>query len=351
MTSIEQEHFGNTRDGQAIELYTLTNGNGLRARIMTYGATLVSLAVPDRSGAVSDIVLGFDEFAPYAGSHPYFGCVVGRYANRIAGASFNLGGKTYRLSANDGRHHLHGGRAGFDKRVWSAEARHLPAAAELVLSYASADGEEGYPGNLRANVTYSLTANNELAIEYGATTDEETLINLTNHSYFNLGGVATVEDHLLRLAAARYLPVDRELIPLGEQRPVAGTAFDFTEWRSIGAGLRARDSQVQLAGGYDHCWVLDAPGSSAAAQLYDPGSGRLMTLYTTQPGVQIYTGNFFDGAIRGKGAQAYGRYAGVCLETEHFPDAPNRPQFPPTVLRPGERYHQRTVMRFDTETT
>ncbi len=347
MASIEQQTFGEMPDGRAVELYTLANDRGVEVTIMSYGGTLVSLQAPDRDGVRADIVLGFDEFAPYLSQHPYFGTLIGRYANRIAGASFTIEGKTYRLSANDGRNHLHGGRIGFDKILWDAEPAYSPEGPQLALSHLSRAGEEGYPGNLAVRVTYTLNEQDELRLDYSARTDQTTVVNLTHHSYFNLAGAGTIHDHMLRLAAERHLPVDAELIPLGEQRAVKSTPFDFTDARSIGSSISAEEVQLQLAGGYDHCWVLaqQSGASALAAELYEPMSGRTLTVFTTQPGIQVYTGNFLNG-IQGKRGQRYGRHCGLCLETQHFPDSPHQPAFPSTVLEPGGCYQQSTVFRF-----
>lgn len=348
MARLEREIFGQTPDGRTIDLYTLANDDGLEARIMTYGGTVVSLRVPDRRGVPADVVLGFDRLAPYLERHPYFGCLIGRYANRIAGAAISINGKSHPLSANDGSNHLHGGIVGFDKRVWTAEPQLSPEGPRLVLTYLSPAGEEGYPGNLWVKVIYTLAANNELRLDYSAISDDHTVVNLTNHSYFNLAGAGTIHDHMLRLAAERYLPVDNQLIPLGEQRSVSGTPFDFTRSRPIGSGIGADEAQLRIAGGYDHCWVLaeDTRSCAFAAEVYDPASGRVLSLFTTQPGIQVYSGNFLDGSIRGKGGRAYVRHSGLCLETEHFPDSPHQPSFPSTLLKPGELYEQTTLYRF-----
>jgi aldose 1-epimerase len=347
MASIEQQIFGQMPDGRTVELYTLANDHGVEATIMTYGGTLVSLQVPDRDGVRTDVVLGFDEFAPYLFDHPYFGSLIGRYANRIAGASFTIEGYNYRLSPNDGPNHLHGGMIGFDKILWNAEPADSPEGPQLALNHFSRAGEEGYPGNLAVKVIYTLDAQNELRLDYSASTDQATFINLTHHSYFNLAGTGTIHGHILRLVAERYLPVDAGLIPLGEQRSVRSTPFDFTGARSIGSGISTDEAQLRLAGGYDHCWVLtDQPGACAlAAELYEPMSGRALTVFTTQPGIQVYTGNFLDG-IQGKRGQRYGRHSGLCLESQHFPDSPHQPTFPSTLLEPGVHYQHRTVFRF-----
>jgi aldose 1-epimerase len=348
MANIDQQIFGEMPDGRNVELYTLTNDQSLEASIMNYGGTLVSLRAPDRNGVHADVVLGFDEFAPYLSQHPYFGSLIGRYANRIAGANFTIDGRTYRLSANDGRNHLHGGIIGFDKILWGAEPGESAEGPQLVLSHFSRAGEEGYPGNLSVRVIYTLTAQNELRLDYSASTDQTTVINMTHHSYFNLAGAGTIHDHLLRLAAERYLPVDAELIPLGEQRTVCGTPFDFTVPRSIGSRVSSDEAQLQLAGGYDHCWVLGRQSGAFAfaAELYEPLSGRALTVFTTQPGIQVYSGNFLDGSIQGKQGAHYQRYSGLCLETQHFPDSPNRLTFPSTLIEPDGQYQHRTIFRF-----
>jgi aldose 1-epimerase len=348
MASIGQQTFGEMPDGRDVELYTLANEHGVEARIMNYGGTLVSLRAPDRNGVHADVVLGFDQFAPYLSQHPYFGCLIGRYANRIAGASFRIDEKTYHLSANDGRNHLHGGRTGFNKILWDAEPVESSEGQQLVLRNFSRAGEEGYPGNLSVIVTYTLTAHNELSLDYRASADQPTIINLTHHSYFNLAGAGTIHDHLLRLAAERYLPVDGELIPLGEQRSVQNTPFDFSRARSIGSGLSADEAQLKLAGGYDHCWVLteQSGACSLAAELYEPMSGRALRVFTTQPGIQVYSGNFLDGSIQGNRGARYQRHSGLCLETQHFPDSPNQFTFPSTLVQPGGPYQHRTIFRF-----
>jgi aldose 1-epimerase len=349
MAAIEREQIGETSAGRRVELFSLTNDNGLKAKITTFGATLVSLLIPDRRNLTADVVLGFDDPMQYLGDHPYFGSVIGRYANRIAGASFGIAGKNYRLRANDRRNHLHGGTTGLDKRLWNARPAITAEGAQLALEYFSHDGEEGYPGNLLVQVIYTLNARNELRLDYYASTDRETVVNLTNHSYFNLAGDGTVDNHFLRLAARRYLPVDDELVPTGEQRSVVGSAFDFTRARSLATGMAADEPQLRVAGGYDHCWVLAADESGTAvlaAELYEPISGRLLKVFTTQPGIQVYSANLLDGGISGKGGCFYQKHAGLCLETQHFPDSPHQPAFPTTVLKPGDSYKQCTVYRF-----
>jgi aldose 1-epimerase len=341
--------FGSTKDGQAVEIYTLTNSKGVEARIMTYGAVLVSLKVPDSAGKLDDIVQGFDSLDGYVQNPPppYFGAVVGRYGNRIAKGRFTLDGKEYKLAVNNGPNALHGGLRGFDKVVWTAKT---PDAQSVELTYLSKDGEEGYPGNLTSTVTYSLSDNNELKIEYRATTDKDTVLNLTNHSYFNLAGQGSgdVLKHQITINADRFTPVDAGLIPTGELPKVEGTPFDFRQPHAIGERINAADQQIKLGGGYDHNFVLNRTGDSLelAARVTEPTSGRVMEVLTTQPGVQFYTGNFLDGSFKGKGGKAYQRRYALCLETQHFPDSPNHPAFPTSELKPGEEYHQTTVFRF-----
>ena len=346
--SIRSEHFGTTRDGLPVELYTLTNRRGLEARVATYGGTLVSLLVPDAQGAFSDVVLGFDTLEPYLADHPYFGSVIGRYANRIREGTFTLGGRQYQLPTNDKTNHLHGGPHGFHTMMWKPEPLVTQQGPALKLRRRSVDREEGYPGALSVEVRYTLTHDDELVLDYTASCDAPTIVNLTNHAYFNLAGRGSIENHVLRLAAARFLPVDSTLVPTGELRPVGGTAFDFTAGRPIGERLRSDDEQLRHAGGYDHNWVLDAagPGERFAAEVHEPASGRRMIVHTTQPGVQIYSGNFLDGTIAGKNGVPYEKHAGFCLETQHFPDSPNQPTFPSTVLTPGEVYRHTTRYAF-----
>jgi aldose 1-epimerase len=311
----------------------------------------VSLRVPDRAGQFADVVLGFDDLAGYVEKHPYFGSIVGRYGNRIARGKFTLDGVEYTLAVNNGPNALHGGLKGFDKQVWSAETIEEEHAVGLRLSYVSADGEEGYPGALSVTVTYLLTNANELKIHYDAATDAPTVINLTNHSYFNLEGAGrgTILGHEVHINADHFTPVDDTLIPTGELRPVEDTPFDFREPKPIGRDIAAEDQQIVFGGGYDHNFVLSkqTPASlSLAARIHAPGSGRIMEVYTTEPGMQFYTGNFLDGSNVGKGGIVYEYRYGFCMETQHFPDSPNQPDFPSTVLRPGERYHSTTVYQF-----
>jgi aldose 1-epimerase len=346
--SANKESFGKTPDGKQVDLYTLTNTNGIRARITNFGAILVSLQVPDRKGNLADITLGFDKLDGYLGVHPYFGAIVGRYANRIGKAKFTLDGKVYKLAANDGENHLHGGTKGFDKVVWRLEDLGVEGAGAAVkMSYISEDGEEGYPGNLACSVTYTLTGDNELKISYEAETDKTTVVNLTNHSYFNLAGQGNgnILGHELMLNADKYTVVDEGLIPTGENRPVKGTPMDFTKPMTIGSRIG------QVKGGYDHNYVLNSGGGTLAlaAKVYEPTSGRVMEIYTDQPGVQFYTGNFLDGSVTGKAGKVYQKNYGFCLETQHFPDSPNKPGFPSVVLRPGQKYTTETVYKFSTQ--
>lgn len=330
--------------GESVEVFTLTNARGLRARVLTWGATLVEMSVPDREGKLADVTLGFTDLQRYAGPHPHFGVIAGRYANRIALGRFTLDGRTFQLATNNGPNHLHGGKRGFDKRVWTAESSN---AGEVRLTYTSADGEEGYPGTLRATVTYTLTDQNELRLVYEATTDAPTVLNLTNHAYWNLAGSGEILAHELRLNAARYTAVDKGLIPTGELRSVAGTPLDFTKAKPIGRDLAAAKT-LGIAAGYDHNFVIDRtqPDELAlAAEVHDPASGRTMIVRTTQPGVQFYTGAQGKGLVERNGAP-YGPHAAFCLETQHFPDSPNHPDFPSTELRPGETFRSLTVHEF-----
>jgi aldose 1-epimerase len=346
--TIDCRPFGTTHDGIQVDLYTLTNRNGLKARIATYGATLVSLEVPDRRGMPADVVLGFDTLEPYLDVHPYFGSIIGRYANRIRNGRFVLHGESYALPCNDGPNHLHGGLHGFHTVHWRASPRVSDEGPQLELHYRSPDGEQGYPGNLDVRVVYTLTERNELRIDYEAQSDAATIVNLTNHAYFNLAGDGTILGHELQIRAERFLPVDDTLIPTGEFRAVRGTPFDFTSPRRIGDGFQRADAQLAITGGYDHNWVLDTASSPAAfaGTLHEPLSGRTMEVLTTQPGVQVYSGNFLDGSLSGKGGVRYHQHAALCFETQHFPDSPNRPSFPSTVLEPDSVLRQSTVYAF-----
>jgi len=331
-----------------VEIYTLTNVHGVEARVMTYGATLVSLKAPDRDGHFKNIVLGFDALEPYLGAKAYYGATVGRYANRIAKGRFTLDGKTYQVPTNDGSNSLHGGIRGFDKRIWRAELLPAPQGNGVRLTYVSAAGEEGYPGELTVHAVYRLDDSDNLEIEYGATTTAPTPVNLANHAYFNLTGDPSVpvSDHVLTLNADRFTPVDATLIPTGELRPVAGTPFDFRTPHAVGARIEAADEQLRVGHGYDHNWVLNkgSAGITLAAVVTDPKSGRSLEVRTTQPGVQFYSGNFMDGKPAAGGGSLYAHRTGLCLETQHFPDSPNQASFPSTILRPGQVYSEKTIL-------
>ncbi len=350
---IVKESFGTTPDGEAVDIYTLTNANGLRARIMTYGAIIVSLEVPDRNGKLADVVLGFNTLDEYLKGHPYFGAVVGRYGNRIAGGTFTLDGTTYTLVKNNNENHLHGGTKGFDKVVWTAQELADGDVVSLEMSYLSTDMEEGYPGNLSLTVTYTLTNENELNVAYRATTDKATVLNVTQHSYFNLAGEGEgdILNHQVMLNADRFTPVDASLIPTGELRSVEGTPFDFRTPMAIGARINDDNEQLRFGGGYDHNFVLNSNDGSLAlaARVHEPTTGRVMEVYTTQPGIQFYVGNFLDGTTIGKAGKAYKHRYGFCLETQHFPDSPNKPDFPSVVLRPGKTYDEVTVFKFSAQ--
>ena len=347
---IDKMDFGKTRDGKTVELYTLTNKNGIVAKVMTYGAIVTELHAPDRGGNKADIVLGFNNLDQYLADNPFFGAIAGRYANRIAKGKFTLDGKEYTLATNNGPNHLHGGNVGFDKRVWDGKPMETPDGPAVQLHYVSKDGEEGYPGDLDTTVTYTLTNDNALRIDYKATTDKPTVLNLTNHSYWNLAGEGsgTILDEVLYLNSDRYTPVDATLIPTGEIKSVKGTPFDFTTPTRIGA-------RIQQTGGdpigYDHNFVLNGRTDEVklCAMVRDAKSGRVMTILTDQPGVQLYTANGLDGKITGKSGGAYPKYGAFCLETQHYPDSVNHPEFPSVVLRPGQTYHTVTVHRFTTE--
>ncbi|MEI7481153.1 MAG: aldose epimerase family protein [Elusimicrobiota bacterium] len=345
-TKIKTAPFGITPDGEPVELYTLTNNSGMQLSLSSYGATITRLLVSDRDGKIDDVALGFDSLSSYLTSKIYLGCTVGRFANRIAQGRFTLDGKTYHLARNDGTNSLHGGLKGFDKRVW--KARVMPGQASVSFSLRSPDGEEGYPGNLDASVTFTLTDNNEVRISYQAKTDRATVVSLTNHTYFNLAGAGygDILNHMLCVRANRYTPADERLIPTGKILPVAGSALDFRKPAPVGARLREAGGDPA---GYDHNFVLKASASgkpSLAATLIEPGSGRVMKVFTNQPGMQFYSGNFLDGTAVGKGAKPYQRHAGLCLETQRFPDAPNQRQFPSAVLRPGKTYRTTTIFKF-----
>jgi len=361
-------HFGRTPSGEAVDLYTLTNRKGMEVSISTYGGVVVSLRVPDRTGAPGDVVLGFDKLEGYLKPNPYFGAIVGRYGNRIAHGQFTLDGVEYTLAKNNGENSLHGGNRGFDKRIWTATKPAdigyvvgirslLPwrdhGGQSLELTYQSKDGEEGYPGNLSATVTYTLTDNNALRIDYSGTTDKDTVVNLTNHSYFNLAGQGKgdVLGHQVTIFADRFTPVDKTMIPTGELRNVQGTPFDFRRPHAIGERINASDEQLRLGRGYDHNFVLNRTGSGLelAARVSEPKTGRVLEVLTTEPGVQFYTANFLDGTLKGKGGKVYGPRSAFCLETQHFPDSPNKADFPSVVLKPGGRYRTTTVYHFSAD--
>jgi len=352
--STEKKPFGKTPDGQPIDLYVLTNKNGVEAAITNYGGAVVSLKVPDRNGKFADVVLGYDSLDGYVNDKSYFGAIVGRYGNRIGHAQFSLDGKTYTLAKNNGENSLHGGIKGFNKAVWPAKELPVKNGQSLELTYLSKDGEEGFPGDLHVRVVYTLTDSNELKIEYSATTDKKTVVNLTNHTYFNLAGPGSgdILGHQLVIEADKFTPVDASLIPTGEFRDVQGTPLDFRKATAIGVRIDQDDEQLKLGHGYDHNFVLRrAAGApiSLAARVVEPNTGRVLEVWTTEPGVQFYTGNFLDGTARGKGGLTYARRSAFCLETQHFPDSPNQPKFPSVVLNPGEKYSTTTTYKFTTE--
>src|SRR6266704_4955044 len=349
---VTKESFGKTSDGQNVDIYTLTNRRGAVVKITNYGGIVTALKVPDRNGKLDDVVLGFDNLDAYLKGHPYFGAIVGRYGNRIAKGRFTLNGVEYKLAVNNGENHLHGGIKGFDKVVWNARVLKVPNGAALELTYLSKDGEEGYPGNLSVKVIYTLTNANELKVDYSATTDKDTVVNLTQHSYFNLAGQGNgdILNHRLFINAARFTPTDAGSIPTGELRRVRGTPFDFTRPTAIGARINQDYDQLKLGKGYDHNFVLNGIMGTLrqAARVYESTSGRSMEIWTTEPGIQFYSGNFLDGTLTGKDGKVYQQRYGFCLETQHYPDSPNKPNFPTTVLRKGGRYQTITTYKFST---
>ena len=347
--------YGTTAAGELVEEYTLTNAQGMMVKFITYGGILTSISVPDRQGRFANVALGFDSLDKYENSqpHPYFGAITGRYANRIANATFSLDGKSYSLPANDEQNSLHGGSVGFDRRIWSAREVVDGDSPGVELSYISADGEEGYPGTLEVTVTYSLTDANELRIDYSAQTDAPTVVNLTNHSYFNLmgEGAGTINNHIFTVNADYYIPTDATQIPTGEIADVSGTPFDFRLPRVIGVGQRSSHPQIVMAQGYDHSFAVKRDGLADgdlawAARLYEPVCGRLMEVWTSEPGIQFYAGNVLDATLVGASGRLYRQSDGLALETQHFPDSPNQPQFPSTVLRPGSKFQSTTVFKF-----
>jgi aldose 1-epimerase len=348
MTSIQKQFYGMTSTEAPVEEYTLTNASGVEIKIIGYGGIITSLRVPDRQGALANICLGFNSLAEYETKNaPYFGAIIGRVGNRVGNARFTLGGQEYLLAANDGSNSLHGGKQGFDKRVWNAEI----VQDGLKLTYLSPDGEENYPGNLSTTVIYTLTDAHELRIDYSATTDKPTVVNLTNHTYFNLAGngAGVIYDHIVTINADHFTPVDSRLIPTGALGTVAGTPLDFRTPKQIGGRVRSSHEQMVLGRGYDHNFVLNRADNDSltfTARVYDPKSGRIMEVFTTEPAVQFYTGNFLDGTLVGSSGDTYRQGDGLCLETQHFPDSPNHPEFPTTTLNPGETYHSTTIYKF-----
>jgi aldose 1-epimerase len=347
---ITDEPFGTTPDGQPVSLYTLRNPGGIEARICTYGGIVVSLKAPDRNGKMQDVVLGYDDLAAYVKRNPFFGALVGRFANRIANAKFTLDGKTYTLAANNGSNSLHGGLKGFDKVVWEARTVLRMEGPTLELTHFSKDGEEGYPGNMIVKAVYTVTKDNALQLDYTATTDRKTIVNLTQHSYFNLAGDGDVLNHEVFINADTFLPVNSAQIPTGELRSVKGTPFDFLEPHKIGERIHNPDPQLEMAKGYDHNWIINkgTNGLMLVARVKEPTSGRVLEVLTTEPGLQFYTGNNLNGSITGKGGRVYNQYAAFCMEPQHFPDSPNQPSFPSTVLKPELAYHSTIIYRFST---
>ena len=350
--AMTRSSFGTLPGGQAVEAFTLTNARGMEVKAITLGGIITSLKVPDKAGQPADVVLGYDTLGGYLDKSPFFGTIVGRYGNRIGKGTFTIDGRKYSLPLNNGPNHLHGGPKGFDKANWKAEPFERGDGLGIVFTHTSPDGDMGYPGTLQAKVTYTLTNDNSLRVDYEATTDKPTHVNLTQHTYFNLAGAGNgdVLGHELQMSADRYTPVDKGLIPTGELASVEGTPFDFRTATPIGARIDADHPQIAIGGGYDHNMVFTRSGTGLerVARVYEPTSGRTMDVSTTQPGTQFYTGNFLDGTITGKGGKVYAKRSGFCLETQHFPDSPNKPQFPSTLLKPGDTYRQSTVFTFGT---
>lgn len=352
-STIKKEPFGKTGDGRTVDLYTLKNKSGMEVAITNFGGIIVNLKVPDRAGKIDDVVLGYDSIDGYLTNKAFFGATIGRYGNRIAHGTLVLDGTTYKLPKNDGDNTLHGGPEGFNKRLWNAKDVSSGRGASLELTYVSKDGEEGFPGNLSAKVVFSLTDKNEVVIAYSATTDKDTVVNMTNHSYFNLAGQGNgdILEHVLTIHGDRITAVDAMLIPTGELRPVKGTPFDFRQATAIGARINQDDPQLKIGKGYDHNWVLAAHGKGVpipVAEAYEPKAGRVLQVLSTEPGVQFYSGNFLDGTIQGKGGKVYNHRYGFCLETQHYPDSPNHPSFPSTELKPGQTYSTTTIFKFST---
>jgi aldose 1-epimerase len=346
--TITKEPFGKTLDGRRVDIYTLRNTNGVEARIMTYGGIVVSFKVPDRKGHFDDVVLGYDSLDGYLTNNPFFGALVGRYGNRIGKAQFTLDGVTYHLAANNGPNSLHGGVKGFDKVLWKGKAVSSPEGPSLELTYVSKDGEEGFPGTLKVKAVYTVTKNNALKLEFTATTDKDTIVNLTHHTYWNFSGKSNILDHQVTINAAKFTPVDENLIPTGELQPVDGTPFDFRYGNPIGSRIEQVNEQIKFGRGYDHNWVIDKPLGQLGlmANVWDPASGRNMEVWSTEPGLQFYTGNFLDGSITGKGGQVYQFRDAFCMEPQHYPDSPNKPAFPSVELKPGEIYHNIIEYKF-----
>jgi aldose 1-epimerase len=349
MENVHTSDYGVTPKGDSIKKYTLTNKNGMKVEVINFGGIITSLTAPDRNGKYEDIVLGFTKPEGYFDGNPYyFGALIGRYGNRIANAKFTLEGKAYEIDKNDGPNSLHGGKEGFHTRFWNIEEVKDAKFPTLKLSYTSADGEEGYPGKLTTTVFYTLTDENALEISYEAETDKPTVVNLTQHSYFNLSGnfTKTITDHELQINADQFLPVNETLIPTGEQKAVKGTPFDFTVSKPIGKDINAEDDQLKKGKGYDHNWILNGKGLRSIAKVYHQGTGRLMEVFTDEPGVQFYSGNFLDGKFDTKTGGKNEFRTGFCLETQHFPDSPNQPSFPSTELKPGQKYQSKTIYKF-----